>query len=58
MALRGWNPYMLARIAGLDPATVRRFLSNQVQTPKTAERLARALGYSVKRYFVRVEAVA
>lgn len=58
MALRGWNVDALAKAAGVSGNTVRRFLANQIQTAKTAERLSRALGHPVKRYFVRVEALA
>ena len=55
MALRGWNDTQLAQAAGLSARTVGRFLSGQ-QTAKTAERIATALGYSIKRYFSHVEA--
>lgn len=50
MALRGWNNSMLARAAQLSASTVGLFLSGAFQTPKTADRMARALGYPVKRY--------
>lgn len=55
MALRGWNDTDLARAAGLSSRTVGRFLNGE-QTAKTADRLARALGYSIRRYFSHVEA--
>jgi transcriptional regulator with XRE-family HTH domain len=58
MTLRGWNNTDLARAASLTPMTITRFLRGEAQTAKTAERLARALGYSVRRYFVGVKAVA
>jgi transcriptional regulator with XRE-family HTH domain len=58
MALRGWNNADLANAAGLSAMTVSRFLRAEAQTPKTAERIAQALGYSVRRYFSHVEAVA
>lgn len=58
MTLRGWNQSDLARAADLAQPTVWRFLRGECQTAKTAERIARALGYSVKRYFSHVEAVA
>lgn len=58
MALRGWNNQDLARAAGVSAMTVTRFLRGEAQTAKTAERLARALGYTSKRYFSHVEAVA
>lgn len=53
MAERGWNKSDLARKAGVADNTVIRFLRSEFQTPKTAKRLARALGYSVRRYLVR-----
>jgi len=58
MALRGWNNTDLATAAGVSVMTVSRFLRGEAQTPKTAERLAEALGYSIRRYFSHVEAVA
>lgn len=58
MALRRWNTGTLAKRAGISHKTVDRFLSGQVQTSKTAGLIADALGYSVKRYFSHVEAVA
>lgn len=58
MALKGWMGVDLARAAGVSSMTVTRFLRGEAQTARTAERLARALGYTVRRYFVSVEAVA
>jgi transcriptional regulator with XRE-family HTH domain len=58
MALRGWNNTDLARAASVSSMTVTRFLRGEAQTAKTAERLARALGYTARRYFSHVEAVA
>ncbi len=55
LGLRGWNSSDLARATGLSFPTISRFLHGHVQTPKTAERIARALGYSVRRYFSHVE---
>lgn len=57
MALRGWNRSRLATAAGVSAMTVSRFLSG-VQSPSTATKLATALGYSVRRYFSGVKAVA
>jgi len=57
MSLRGWNNLALARAAGLSPQTITDFLSGDRQTAKTADKIARALGYTVRRYFIRVEAV-
>jgi len=56
MDMRGWNGVQLAKASGLSYPTISRFLNNQLQTAKTAERIARALGYSVRRYFSHVEA--
>lgn len=58
MTLRGWNNADLARAASVSSMTVTRFLRGEAQTAKTAERIARALGSSVRRYFSHVEAVA
>ena len=58
MALKGWNTSALARAAGISPKTADRFLRGQVQTAKTATRIAVALGYSAKRYFSHVEVAA
>jgi transcriptional regulator with XRE-family HTH domain len=58
MTLRGWNSSDLARAADVSAMTVSRFLRGDVQTPGTADALARALGHTVRRYFVRVERVA
>jgi len=58
MTLRGWNETKLAEASGLSVKTVNRFLCDEVQTAKTAERIAGALGYSIRRYFSHVEAVA
>lgn len=55
MALRGWDVAEGARAAGLSYKTADRFLRGEVQTPKTAAKLAAALGYDVDRYLVRVE---
>lgn len=59
MALRGWLPTDLARKARVSDMTVGRFLRGEVQTARTAKKLASALGYSIRRYFVASrEAVA
>lgn len=50
MALRGWGPVDLAHRAHVSDETVYRFLKRQTQTSRTAHRLSRALGYSVRRY--------
>lgn len=56
MALRGWNNTELAREASVSSMTVTRFLRGEAQSAKTAERIARALGHSIRRYFAGVEA--
>lgn len=58
MTVRGWNDSDLARAAGVSSPTVTRFKRGEYQTARTAERFARALGYSTKRYFSHVEEVA
>lgn len=56
MALKGWLPTDLARAAKVSDMTVSRFLKGNTQTERTADRLARALGFSPKRYLLNVEA--
>lgn len=55
MAVRGWNANALAARASLSPATVCYFLRGERQTAKTAGAIAKALGYSARRYFAGVE---
>jgi len=50
MAAKGWQPTDLAQKAGISKSTVSRFLDGQFQTPRTAKKIATALGYSVRRY--------
>lgn len=38
--------------------TITRFLRGDRQTPKTASLIASALGFTVRRYFSHIEAVA
>lgn len=52
MAIRGWQKVELAEKAGVADMTVIRFLRGERQTAKTAKKLARALGYSVRRYLI------
>lgn len=52
IALRGWLPIDLARKAEVSDMTVYRFLSGEVQTARTAKKLAEAMGYSVRRYLI------
>lgn len=52
MAIHGLSKLDLARRARVADMTVIRFLRGERQTAKTAKKLARALGYSVRRYVV------
>lgn len=56
IAAKGWLPTDLARVSQVSDMTVSRFLRSQTQTAKTAHKLARALGYSVRRYLVAAKA--
>ena len=60
IVLKGWLPIELARRAGVADMTVYRFLSGERQTAPVAKKLAKALGYSMRRYLVsvRTQAVA
>ncbi|MGE0363048.1 MAG: helix-turn-helix domain-containing protein [Vicinamibacterales bacterium] len=58
MAGRGWLPTDLARAAKVSNNTVARFLSGQRSNPRTAKKLAKALGRQVADYLIRSEAVA
>jgi transcriptional regulator with XRE-family HTH domain len=53
IAERGWLPTDLARASGVSDMTVSRFLKGESQTARTADKLARALGRSVRRYLIR-----
>lgn len=54
MAERGWMATDLARAAGVSDMTVSRFLRGNRQTARTAKLLANAMGYSPRRYVVRL----
>ena len=59
MALKGWHKLELAKRARVSDMTVIRFLRGEQHTAKTAKKLARALGYTVRRYLISSrEAVA
>jgi plasmid maintenance system antidote protein VapI len=58
MASRGWQPVDLAARAAVSKSTVSRFFDGSFQTPRTAAKLAKALGYSVRRYVVALQASA
>ena len=51
MELRGWFQIDLARVAQLPQSTVSRFLGGAVRSPRTAKKLADALGQPVARYY-------
>lgn len=53
MAVKGWSKLDLSKAAGVSDMTVIRFLRGERQTNRTAKKIARALGYSVRRYIVR-----
>lgn len=46
----GWSYSDLAREAGCSVQTVSRFFSGAFQTPKSAKKLAIALGFPLARY--------
>lgn len=52
IAAKGWQPADLADRAGVARSSVGRFLSGEYQTARMAARLAKTLGYSVRRYLV------
>lgn len=52
MAAKGWIAKDLAEEAGVSEMTVSRFLRDIRQSPRTAKKLAGALGYSVRRYLL------
>jgi len=56
---RGWTYSDLAVESELSVQTVMRFFKGTFRSPKTAKRLAHALGYPLNRYLVQPpEAVA
>ncbi len=58
IALKGWMASDMARAADVSASTVSLFLNGKHQTAKTAAKLARALGYSVRRYLVTARRAA
>jgi ribosome-binding protein aMBF1 (putative translation factor) len=50
MAGNGWDVPELATRAKVSVRTVYRFISGELQTHKSAKKLAVALGFSVRRY--------
>lgn len=55
MASNGWAKLDFARAAEVSDMTVIRFLRGDHQTPRTAAKLAPALGRPVERYLIRSE---
>ena len=53
MADRGWIARDLSRESGLSDMTISRFLRGELQTARTAKKIATALGYSPRRYVLR-----
>lgn len=52
MALRGWMARDLARVAGVSESGVSWFMTRKKQSAKMADKLAKALGYTVRRYLI------
>lgn len=52
MAVKGWTKVELANRAGVADMTVIRFLRGESQTAQTAKKLAKALGFSIRRYLI------
>jgi transcriptional regulator with XRE-family HTH domain len=55
MAGKPWDVQELAKKARLSDRTVYRFINNELQTLATARAIAKALGFSTKRYLLPVE---
>jgi transcriptional regulator with XRE-family HTH domain len=54
MTAKGWTKLDFATKAGVTDMTVIRFLRGERQTAPTAKKLAKALGYSIRRYLISV----
>jgi hypothetical protein len=52
MAVKGWLRSDLAARANVSPMTVTRFMRGEFQTARTAKKLAKALGRSVRHYLL------
>lgn len=55
MAAKGLMAAHLALRASVSRSTVTRFFDGSFQTPKTAKKLAQALGYPLRRYLLHAE---
>lgn len=49
---KGWLAIDLARRAGVSHMTVARFFDGRHQTPRTAKKLAKALGHDARHYLL------
>ncbi len=58
MTAKGWLVMDLARKADISHMTVARFFEGRHQTARTAKKIAKALGHSVRRYIVSAESTA
>lgn len=55
LTAKGWLPTDLAKRAAVSDMTVSRFLRGHTQTARTAKKLAKALGHSVRRYITAAD---
>ena len=55
---RGWTFSNIADEAGISVPTVSRFFAGERRSPKTAKKIALALGYPVGRYVRDAEVAA
>jgi transcriptional regulator with XRE-family HTH domain len=58
MVGKGWQSSDLARRAGVSKSTVSRFFDGSFQTPPTAKKIAKALGFPLRRYLIELQATA
>lgn len=54
-AAKGWNDSDLAAAADVHQTTVGRWFAGSISNPKLVKKLARALGYSPRRYVISSE---
>lgn len=52
LAARGWLKSDLSARAKVSPMTVTRFFRGEFQTARVAAKLAKALGFSIRRYLL------
>lgn len=53
MENRGWLAADLSRASKVPSATLTRFLTNKIQSPRTAKKIAEALDRPLSRYVIR-----